>query len=121
MGAAMPALAELWLPLVLCDADAAWADDDGQVAVIVVPVLPRRIGILAYLATLALSRGADAMAVFRLTTTAALLGYGFTNVMNSIWKGRRWTVTAKFVFDGILDAVCTEFCQRQARALQVSQ
>jgi sulfite exporter TauE/SafE len=76
---------------------------------------------VAYLATPALSRGADAMAVFRFTTTPALLGYGFTSVMKSIWKGSRWTVTAKFVFDGILYAECTEFCQRKARALQVSQ
>jgi hypothetical protein len=62
---------------------------------------------VGYLGTLALARGADAMAVFRFTTTAALLGYGVTNVPNSIWHGIRWSVAGKFVFDGILYAVVT--------------
>lgn len=61
--------------------------------------------IVGYVGGLALPRGVDAMRVFRVTATAALLGYGFTSVMDSIWHGVRWGVTVKFVLDGIIYAV----------------
>ena len=47
------------------------------------------------------------MTVFRLTGTAAFLGYALTNVTNSIWKGVSWGVTAKFLFDGLVYALVT--------------
>jgi hypothetical protein len=62
---------------------------------------------VGYLGTLAVGRGADAMTVFRFTATAALLGYGVSNIPNSIWKGISWSEAGKFVFDGILYAVAT--------------
>src|SRR5690349_20850605 len=45
--------------------------------------------------------------VFRVATTVALLGHGFTSVCDSIWKGVSWSTTAKFVFDGVLYALVT--------------
>ncbi len=66
------------------------------------------IGIfVAYLASLSLSRGADFMAVFRLTATAAILGYGATHIVDSIWKWQRWGITIKFIFDGVLYGLAT--------------
>jgi hypothetical protein len=63
--------------------------------------------LVAYLAGAALEPGADGGAVFRVTALLALLGYGFSNVNDSIWKGVSWGVTFKFVFDGCLYAAAT--------------
>ena len=38
---------------------------------------------------------------------AAILGYAFSSVDESIWKGLSWNVTAKFVFDGVLYGLAT--------------
>lgn len=62
---------------------------------------------VAYIGGLSLARGADSSAVFRLTGAVAMLGYGFSNVTASIWKGCSWVITAKFVFDGALYALAT--------------
>ncbi len=62
---------------------------------------------VAYIAGLALPRGAAYAPVFRVTTAVAMLGYAFSNVTNSIWKGCSWATTAKFVFDGVLYALAT--------------
>jgi hypothetical protein len=61
----------------------------------------------AYLAGMVLGPGADATTVFRLTSTAALLGYALSHVQDSIWKGLSWGITAKFTFDGLLYALAT--------------
>ena len=61
----------------------------------------------AYLAGMVLGPGADAKTIFRLTSTAALLGYGLSHVQDSIWKGVGWGISAKFVFDGVLYALAT--------------
>ncbi|MEZ5966193.1 MAG: hypothetical protein R3F56_20315 [Planctomycetota bacterium] len=63
--------------------------------------------LVAYLATIVLPRGIPFRTVFRFTSTAAFLGYAFTNVTNSIWKGVAWSTTCKFVFDGLLYALAT--------------
>ena len=66
------------------------------------------IGIfVAYLASLSLSHGADFWAVFRLTATAAILGYGATHIVDSIWKWQKWGITIKFIFDGVLYGLVT--------------
>ena len=62
---------------------------------------------VAYGAGHALARGTEYLPVFRLTGTAAFLGYGLTNVANSIWKGMPWTVTGKSLLDGIVYALVT--------------
>ena len=66
------------------------------------------VGVLvAYVAEVGLTRGASSMSVFRLTATAAFLGYALTNVTDSIWKGVCWSITAKFLFDGLVYALVT--------------
>lgn len=62
---------------------------------------------VAYLSTLSLPTGCECSQVFRFTATAAILGYAFSNVTDSIWKGIRWSTTAKFVFDGVLYGLTT--------------
>ena len=58
---------------------------------------------VAYIATL----GGDAIPVFRLTSAAAILGYGTASIPESIWKGACWGVTAKFVIEGIIYGLVT--------------
>ena len=66
------------------------------------------VGILvAYAAGLGLERGAAFMPVFRLTWTAAFLGYALTHVTDSIWKGVSWRITGKFLFDGLVYSLVT--------------
>ena len=62
---------------------------------------------VAYIAGLGLARGAEAMLVFRAASAVALVGYGASPVMESIWKGVPWSTTAKFLFDGVLYALAT--------------
>jgi len=61
----------------------------------------------AYIAALVLACGAEAMMVFRVTGAIAVLGYAFSNVQNSIWKGQSWVVTLKFMLDGVVYGVVT--------------
>ena len=63
--------------------------------------------VIAYVATLAMSRGADFMVVFRLTGAVAMLAYAFSALPESIWKGQSWGVTLKFVFDGVVYGLVT--------------
>ena len=63
--------------------------------------------IAGYAAGIVLPAGADGMTVFRLTSTAALLGYAFAHAQDSIWKGVSWGISAKFFFDGLLYALAT--------------
>lgn len=66
------------------------------------------IGVLTgYAATLALSPGAEYMAVFRLTAVVSIMAYAVGTISDSIWKGQSWTITAKFIFDGILYGLVT--------------
>lgn len=59
----------------------------------------------AYLTGLALPPGAAGMQVFRIGATVALLGYGFSSVSDSIWKGVAWSTTLKFLLDGFVYAL----------------
>jgi hypothetical protein len=62
---------------------------------------------VAYVAGLGLARGAEAMLVFRAASAAALVAYGASPAMESIWKGVPWSTTAKFLLDGFLYALTT--------------
>ena len=62
---------------------------------------------VAYVAGLALPHGAGFKAVFRLASAAAVLGYAFSNVSDSIWKGVAWSTTFRFLFDGVVYGVAT--------------
>lgn len=59
----------------------------------------------AYLGWHALGAGAARGEVFRIVGTAAVLGYAVGHLHDSIWQGARWSVTARFVFDGVLYAL----------------
>lgn len=59
-----------------------------------------------------LARGPGGGDIFRISATIALLGYGFSSVCDSIWKGISWSTTAKFLFDGLVYALCTAWMFR---------
>lgn len=63
--------------------------------------------LVAHLAGFSLAPGADGGKVFHVSALLALLGYAFSSFNDSIWKGVSWTVTFKFVFDGVLYAAVT--------------
>ena len=61
----------------------------------------------AYVAGLAFAAGSEGMLVFRAPSAVALVGYAVSSATDSIWKGVLWSTTAKFVFDGLVYALCT--------------
>lgn len=61
----------------------------------------------AYVAGFALMPMAGAGEIFRLTATVATMGYAFANFPDSIWKGCRWSVTMRFVVDGLFYGLTT--------------
>lgn len=66
------------------------------------------IGVLvAYVGGLSMAPGAVFAHVFRVTSATALLGYAFSSVTDSIWKGITWSTTARFVVDGTVYALIT--------------
>lgn len=66
------------------------------------------VGALAgHAATVALSRGAEFGSVFHLVSIAAILGYALGAIPDSIWKGQKWSVTFKFIFDGVVYGLVT--------------
>jgi hypothetical protein len=66
----------------------------------------------AYLAGRTLAVGAPDLVVVRFVGTIAFVGYGLANMVDSIWKGFPWSVTFKYVFDGLLYSLATAavFC-----------
>jgi hypothetical protein len=62
---------------------------------------------VAYVARLGLGAGAAYLLVFRTTGAVAVLGYAAVHIVNSIWKGQRWGVTTKFLFDGVVYGLLT--------------
>ena len=51
--------------------------------------------------------GAEYLPVFRMVGTVAIAAYGVASVVDSIWKGQTWSITAKFVFEGVLYGLVT--------------
>lgn len=62
---------------------------------------------VAYAAMLGLPGEATSMAVFRLTSAVAILGYAVGHAHESIWMGRSWTTTFKYIVDGIIYGLVT--------------
>lgn len=62
---------------------------------------------VAYIARATLEPGAAYLAVFRVAGAAAVLGYAFSAIPDSVWKGQKWSVTGKFVFDGVVYGLVT--------------
>ena len=63
--------------------------------------------IVALAAGPVLHRGASFANVFHVTALAAVLGYAMGAFPDSIWKGQKWSITLKFVFDGVLYGITT--------------
>ena len=63
--------------------------------------------VAGYCASMAFGTDASGMDVFRMTFVVAFVAYGTNSAHNSIWKGQRWSVAGKFLFDGLLYATTT--------------
>lgn len=61
----------------------------------------------AYVAAVALPRGADYLLVHRVAGSVAITGFAASYISDSIWKGQRWSVTLKFVIEGIVYGMLT--------------
>ena len=63
---------------------------------------------VGYLGSLAIiSPAPDYLDVMRFTGTAGFLAYGLGAVIDSIWKGVKWSTSFKFVFDGLVYGLVT--------------
>ena len=62
---------------------------------------------VAYLAAPTIATGANYLVVFRVVGAAAFLPYGVGPISNGIWKGQKWSATAKEVADGLVYALLT--------------
>jgi hypothetical protein len=62
---------------------------------------------VAYLAAHTLASGTHYLEVFRVVGTAAFIGYGLSQVVNSIWKAQPWGMTIKEVIDGLIYGLLT--------------
>ena len=60
-----------------------------------------------YVGSHCLAEGAEYLAVFQVVGTAAVLGFCFGDLSDSIWKGQLWSTTLKNVFDGLIYALLT--------------
>lgn len=58
--------------------------------------------LVAYCATLALEPGANYLSVFRFVATVGFLTFAWANIPYSIWFGMQWSMTAKYLFDGLI-------------------
>lgn len=61
----------------------------------------------AYIAGIALAPGADYLTVFRITGAVAFVGYSLALIQNSIWHGRGWGSTGRYLVDGFIYALVT--------------
>ncbi len=57
---------------------------------------------IAYIATLSLKAGAEYMHVFRVTGTVAVMVYAVPRIVDSIWNGIDWSITARYLADGVI-------------------
>jgi len=62
---------------------------------------------VAHLAAQAFAPGAGSKPVFHLTALAAVLGYSMGALPDTIWKGQKWSITLKFVIDGVIYGAVT--------------
>lgn len=61
----------------------------------------------AYILSRTMSAGADYLSVFRITGAVAFIAYGVAYIQESIWFGRRWSMTIKTFLDALIYAVLT--------------
>ncbi len=60
-----------------------------------------------YILSRTMSGGGAYLEVFRVTGTVAFIAYGVAYVQESIWFGRKWSLTAKTFLDALIYAVLT--------------
>ncbi|HET9949346.1 MAG TPA: hypothetical protein VFQ22_10535 [Longimicrobiales bacterium] len=66
------------------------------------------VGVLAaYLAGRTLPAGAEYLEVYRVTGTTAFTAYAMALLQDSIWYGRNWPMTLKWMLDGLVYALLT--------------
>jgi hypothetical protein len=66
------------------------------------------VGIFAaWVASRALAPGAEYLAVFCMVGVVSFAGYALALLQDSIWFGRKWSTTFKFLFDGVIYALLT--------------
>lgn len=63
--------------------------------------------IVAYLASRTVPPATEYLQVFRVTGTAAWLGYAGSSISSAIWMGRPWGVVGKDMIDGLIYACFT--------------
>jgi hypothetical protein len=63
--------------------------------------------IAAYVASLTLAPGTAFVAVFRVVSTVAFLGYAGSHAQEAIWKGEPWSAAVKDIVDGLLYGLAT--------------
>lgn len=61
----------------------------------------------AYLTSRALAPGAEYMEVFRFAATTAFMGYGLSQMQESIWFERRWGNTLRNLLDALIYGLLT--------------
>jgi hypothetical protein len=61
----------------------------------------------AYVAGRAVGPGADYLSAFRFSGTVAFAGYSLALLQGPIWEWRRWSMTLKTMFDGLIYALLT--------------
>ncbi len=60
-----------------------------------------------YLAWVAHGATDNYLTVFRFTGTVAVLAYGVSYIPDSLWKGLPWSITSKFIIDGVVYGLVT--------------
>lgn len=63
--------------------------------------------LVAYVVHITVPAGADYLLVFRVTSAAAWLAYGFGIIPEAIWFGRPWSAIWKHLIDSLLYALVT--------------
>ena len=61
----------------------------------------------AYVTGQALGPGAGYMAVFKVASTTAFMGYAFAHAQDAIWMSQGWAATARSMFDGLIYGLVT--------------
>ncbi|MDE2753893.1 MAG: hypothetical protein OXI83_15065 [Gemmatimonadota bacterium] len=61
----------------------------------------------AYVTGLALGPGAEYMAVFKISSTAAFMGYALAHAQDAIWQSQGWAATARSMADGLIYGLLT--------------
>ncbi len=62
---------------------------------------------VAYVAGRTLAPGTDYLHVFQITGAVAWMAYGFAGIPESIWFGRPWSITLKYMADALVFALLT--------------